>query len=107
VRHKHGACHYLRLRDLGCRTLCWIDDCAAAARKLPGRSPELVARGWQLFNYPARPSYSATPPDFGALVVQRRRWPNGGLLTWMRVYALNLLLIPVNLGGVFKSIHQE
>jgi hypothetical protein len=24
----------------------------------------------------------------------------------LRVYALNLLLVPVNLGGVFKSIHQ-
>jgi hypothetical protein len=138
-----------------------------------------------LFNYPARLSYSATPPDFGALVVQRRRWANGGLLilpkllrllcrrqardagllhgfmrvhylisiaavnvglmllflvpfsgwyanAWLpltavpyfalythdlrlagyrrrdviRVYALNLLLVPVNLGGVLKSLHQ-
>jgi cellulose synthase/poly-beta-1,6-N-acetylglucosamine synthase-like glycosyltransferase len=25
-------------------------------------------------------SYSATPPDFGSLIVQRRRWANGGLL---------------------------
>ena len=31
-------------------------------------------------NYPERLSYSATPPDFGSLVVQRRRWANGGLL---------------------------
>jgi cellulose synthase/poly-beta-1,6-N-acetylglucosamine synthase-like glycosyltransferase len=148
-------------------------------------SVDLVARGWQLFNYPARLSYSATPPDFGALVVQRRRWANGGLLilpkllrllcrrrardagplhgfmrvhylisiaavnvglmllflvpfsgwyanAWLpltavpyfalythdlrlagyrrrdviRVYALNLLLVPVNLGGVLKSLHQ-
>ena len=29
---------------------------------------------------PERLSYSATPPDFGSLVVQRRRWANGGLL---------------------------
>jgi cellulose synthase/poly-beta-1,6-N-acetylglucosamine synthase-like glycosyltransferase len=146
---------------------------------------DLIARGWKLFNYPARLSYSATPADFGALVVQRRRWANGGLLIlpkllrvllrrpvreagrlhgfmrvhylvsitavnaglmvlflvpfaawygnfWLplaglpyfalyahdlrlagyrrrdvvRVYALNLLLIPVNLGGVVKSLHQ-
>ncbi|MFT0848753.1 glycosyltransferase family 2 protein [Actinomycetaceae bacterium L2_0104] len=35
---------------------------------------------WSLRNYPERLSYSATPPDFGSLVVQRRRWADGGLL---------------------------
>ncbi|HYX92588.1 MAG TPA: glycosyltransferase family 2 protein, partial [Myxococcaceae bacterium] len=143
---------------------------------------DLISRGWRLFNYQARLSYSATPPDFGALVIQRRRWANGGLIIlpkllrylwhggggaseaftrchylssitavniglllllcvplfsdveslWLpatavpyfalyhrdlsllgyrrgevlRVYALNLLLIPVNLSGVMKSIQQ-
>ncbi len=148
-------------------------------------SIDLVVKGWHLFNYPQRLSYSATPPDFGALLIQRRRWANGGLIIfpklarylgrdfnflkkfhegfmrthylisilavnlalpilflhsfdnnlgnpWLpltalpyyffygrdliqagyalkdlfRVYALNLLLVPVNLGGVFKSIEQ-
>ncbi|MBW3558028.1 MAG: glycosyl transferase [Actinobacteria bacterium] len=144
-------------------------------------SVDLVAKGWELTNYPARLSYSATPPDFGALVIQRRRWANGGLIifpklvrylqrrrrfgeavmrshyltsiagvnvgvlvllsypfqdvlqsVWLplaalpyfllytrdlrqagyhrsdvlRVYALNLLLVPVNLGGVAKSVYQ-
>jgi len=146
---------------------------------------ELVARGWGLYNYPARLAFSATPPDFGALLIQRRRWANGGLLIlprllhhlahrfaggptireglvrchylvspatinvglfcllalpiaegmetlWLpltafpyyalytrdlqrigyrpsdvvRVYALNLMLIPVNLAGVFTSLYQ-
>lgn len=148
-------------------------------------SVDLVDRGWSLVNYPQRLAYSATPPDFGALIIQRRRWANGGLIIlpkllrylfpkmtpelklaeglvrshyltsiagvnigllilfiypfeasmntfWLpltaipyfylygrdlvsmqyrwsdllRVYALNLMLIPVNLGGVFKSISQ-
>jgi len=148
-------------------------------------SVDLVARGWQLYNYPERLAFSATPPDFGALLIQRRRWANGGLLIlpklfrylarhavpgraiiegvirchylisitaaniglllvlavpfgdrvetlWLpltavpyyvlyardlqrngyrpsdlaRVYALNLMLIPVNLAGVFRSLHQ-
>jgi len=147
-------------------------------------SVDLVHRGWGLFNYPARLSYTATPPDFGSLVVQRRRWANGGLLIlpkllriilrrserrgpihalmrfhylvsiaavniglvvlflvpfadWyanvcvplaaapyfalythdlrlagyrgrdvLRVYALNLILVPVNLGGVARSLWQ-
>lgn len=148
-------------------------------------SIDLVARGWSLYNYPERLAYSATPPDFGALVIQRRRWANGGLIIlpkllryllrnlarrdtpaqgfmrfhyltsiaavnvgllvllavpfkavnispWLpltalpyflfylrdlgllgyrksdllRVYALNLLLIPVNIGGVLKSLQQ-
>ncbi len=43
-------------------------------------SIDLGLCGWSLMNYPERLSYSATPPDFGALVVQRRRWANGGLL---------------------------
>jgi cellulose synthase (UDP-forming) len=43
-------------------------------------SVDLIAKGWTLHNYPARLAYSATPPDFGALVIQRRRWANGGLL---------------------------
>ncbi len=146
-------------------------------------SVDLVARDWRLYNYPESLAYSATPPDFGALVIQRRRWANGGLLIlpkllryltthprkpamegfirahylaspavanvglllllalpfgedrlllwvpiavapyfllyardltqigyrWsdtLRVYALNLLLLPVNIGGVFKSLQQ-
>ena len=42
------------------------------------RRPRL--KGWTLHNYPERLSYSATPPDFGSLCIQRQRWANGGLL---------------------------
>jgi cellulose synthase (UDP-forming) len=148
-------------------------------------SVDLADRGWTLHNYPERLAYSATPPDFGSLLIQRRRWANGGLiilpkalrylcrgpLAWrkaaegfyrvhyltslaivnlalllllfgpfdrnmhniwlvvcsvpymvlyardlvlhgyrwsdfLRVYALNLLLIPVHLAGVLKSLQQ-
>ena len=146
-------------------------------------SVDLVARGWRLYNYPERLAYSATPPDFGSLIIQRQRWANGGLIIlpkllaylarrpqggtaegmlrfhylssiaavniglllmlafpfgesvqsmWLplsalpyfllygrdlvlcgyrpadffKVYALNLLLIPINLGGVLKSVQQ-
>ena len=146
---------------------------------------DLIDRGWSLYNYPERLAYSATPPDFGSLLIQRRRWANGGLIIlpkllryiyrsafsrgwlaesllrihylvsiavinfglviilafpfsesiqsiWLpltalpyfllyardlgltgyrttdvfRTYALNLVLIPVNIGGVCKSIQQ-
>lgn len=43
-------------------------------------SIDLVARGWSLYNYPDRLAFSATPPDFGSLLIQRRRWANGGLI---------------------------
>ena len=148
-------------------------------------SVDLVDRGWKLYNYPERLAYSSTPPDFGSLLIQRRRWANGGLIIlpkfvryitkrkdipsrlmhgilgghyltslaganlgilililwpfeqamrtqWLplailpyfiiyardliqigyrardvfNVSALSLLLVPVNLGGVFKSTHQ-
>ncbi|WP_061248303.1 glycosyltransferase family 2 protein [Leptospira alstonii] len=148
-------------------------------------SIDLLDVNWNLYNYPERLAYSATPPDFGSLLIQRRRWANGGLIIlpkllrhvfqwpwsfakfteaffrvhylgsiaavniglvilmgsplgegmetywiaisslpyfilygmdlvrmgykWInliQVYSLNLLLIPVNLAGVFMSINQ-
>ncbi len=41
---------------------------------------DLAAHGWTLHNYPERLAFSATPPDFGSLCIQRHRWANGGLL---------------------------
>jgi EAL domain-containing protein (putative c-di-GMP-specific phosphodiesterase class I)/cellulose synthase/poly-beta-1,6-N-acetylglucosamine synthase-like glycosyltransferase len=41
---------------------------------------DLGIQGWSLLNYPERLAYSATPPDFGSLCIQRQRWANGGLL---------------------------
>jgi cellulose synthase/poly-beta-1,6-N-acetylglucosamine synthase-like glycosyltransferase len=49
---------------------------------------DLRLRGWQLHNYPERLSYSATPPDFGALCVQRERWANGGLIIMPKVFRM-------------------
>ncbi len=50
-------------------------------------SVDLGLHGWTLRNYPERLSYSATPPDFGSLIVQRRRWANGGLLILPKFWA--------------------
>lgn len=50
-------------------------------------SVDLTLHGWTLVNYPERLSYSATPPDFGSLIVQRRRWANGGLLILPKLWA--------------------
>ncbi|MDI2098168.1 glycosyltransferase family 2 protein [Ruicaihuangia caeni] len=49
-------------------------------------SIDLGSHGWTLVNYPERLSYSATPPDFGSLIVQRRRWANGGLLIMPKLW---------------------
>lgn len=43
-------------------------------------SIDLLDVNWNLYNYPERLAYSATPPDFGSLLIQRRRWANGGLI---------------------------
>jgi cellulose synthase (UDP-forming) len=43
-------------------------------------SLSFLAKGWSIYNYLDPLTYSATPPDFGALIVQRRRWSSGGLL---------------------------
>jgi cellulose synthase (UDP-forming) len=41
---------------------------------------DLLHRGWRIYHDPGRLCYSATPSDFGTLIIQRRRWSNGGLL---------------------------
>jgi cellulose synthase/poly-beta-1,6-N-acetylglucosamine synthase-like glycosyltransferase len=45
-----------------------------------GSTIDLIRNGWRVHNYPQRLAYSATPPDFGSLIIQRRRWSNGGLI---------------------------
>lgn len=51
-------------------------------------SIDLALNDWRLVNYPERLSYSATPPDFGSLAVQRQRWANGGLLIFPKLLRL-------------------
>jgi len=51
-------------------------------------SIDMALHDWRLVNYPERLSYSATPPDFGSLVVQRLRWANGGLLIFPKFLRL-------------------
>ena len=46
---------------------------------------DLMAKGWSLYNHPERLAYSATPPDFGSLVIQRARWANGGLMIFPKL----------------------
>ncbi|MCP1100912.1 cellulose synthase (UDP-forming) [Aequitasia blattaphilus] len=50
-------------------------------------SIDLEKHGWTLKNYPERLSYSATPPDYGSLIIQRRRWANGGLLILTKLFS--------------------
>lgn len=70
IRAEEQECGYTVPRFIQDRTV--IEDTES--------SLDLVMRGWQLHNEPERLAYSATPPDFGALLIQRRRWANGGLL---------------------------
>lgn len=41
---------------------------------------DLLERGWVVHNHFAPLAHSATPADFGALCIQRKRWSNGGLI---------------------------
>jgi cellulose synthase/poly-beta-1,6-N-acetylglucosamine synthase-like glycosyltransferase len=69
---------------------------------------DLLAKGWRLYNYPERLAYSETPGDFGSLLVQRRRWANGGLLIVPRVlrYAIGArLAIRRRLAQTFMMVH--
>src|SRR5947209_9390300 len=69
-------CKYRHER--GHRTPVFIQD--RTVIEDTGSTVDLIRGGWSLHNYPERLAYSATPPDFGSLIIQRRRWSNGGLL---------------------------
>jgi cellulose synthase/poly-beta-1,6-N-acetylglucosamine synthase-like glycosyltransferase len=72
-----------------------------------GATIDLARRNWSVQNYPARLSYSATPPDFGALVVQRRRWSNGGLIILPNLlrYLVRLTPTPRNILEALLRFH--
>jgi cellulose synthase (UDP-forming) len=72
-------------------------------------SIDLGTHGWTLANYPERLSYSATPPDFGSLIVQRRRWANGGLLIlpklWRQLRERERNGLPVSVTELFLRVN--
>lgn len=51
-----------------------------------GSTIDLLHAGWHVYNHPEALAYSATPSDFGALAIQRRRWSNGGIIIAPRFY---------------------
>lgn len=68
---------------------------------------DLIERGWKLHAYPERLSYSATPPDFGSLVVQRARWANGGLILLPKLlrYLAKQPATPLKISEAFLRFH--
>jgi len=70
-------------------------------------SVDLAEKGWRLFNYPERMAYSATPPDFGSLIIQRQRWANGGLIILPKLlrYLVKGPISLFKLGEAFVRIH--
>src|SRR5581483_8707852 len=77
-----GANAVLRKRALDAIETCERVGGRVIRRYVQDRTPiedtestvDLVLEGWSLYNYPERLAYSATPPDFGSLIVQRQRW---------------------------------
>ena len=45
-----------------------------------GSTIDLCVCQWRVHNHFESLAYSATPQDFGSLLIQRRRWANGGLV---------------------------
>jgi len=70
-------------------------------------SVDLVHRGWRLYNYPVRMTFSPTPPDFGSLLIQRRRWANGHLLILPKLlqYAVKAPKSMTLLRELFMRLH--
>ena len=65
---------------------------------------DLALKGWTLHNVPRRLAYSATPADFGSLLIQRRRWSNGGLLIFPKSIALLRMRLGSSRGSVSRWI---
>jgi cellulose synthase/poly-beta-1,6-N-acetylglucosamine synthase-like glycosyltransferase len=66
---------------------------------------DLLSKGWSLYNYPERLAYSATPPDFGSLIIQRARWANGGLIIFPKLLSF-LRRKPKRLNTVAQGLLQ-
>ncbi|MBZ4691090.1 MAG: hypothetical protein JG765_2341 [Cereibacter sp.] len=52
-----------------------------------GSTIDLQDKGWHVHNHFEPLAYSATPADFGALAIQRKRWANGGLILFFDLLA--------------------
>jgi cellulose synthase (UDP-forming) len=63
---------------------------------------DLIRKGWTVYNYPDRLAFSATPPDFGSLLIQRRRWATGGLIILSNV--LRYLLAKPSFGRLWEAM---
>jgi cellulose synthase (UDP-forming) len=95
-----GANALLRTAALADIAVTAIEDTKLVRRFIQDRTViedtestvDLVDAGWRLHNYPARLAYSATPADYGSLLIQRRRWANGGLI-----------ILPKLLGSLWRS----
>lgn len=72
-----------------------IEDAAATI--------DLLRCGWSVHHTDLRLTYSATPADFGSLIIQRRRWANGGLLLLPRVLDL-IAKRPLDLTGAARAL---
>lgn len=72
-----------------------------------GSTIDLIRNGWTVHNYPERFAYSASPPDFGALIIQRRRWSNGGLIILPDLirFAMTRKLSRAGAAEVFVRLH--
>ena len=75
-----------------------IEDAAATI--------DLIKKNWSVYHYNGRLSYSATPVDFGALLIQRRRWANGGLLILPKLvcYTLRWPWYPDRIAKLFARL---
>jgi hypothetical protein len=87
-------------RERGFEVPCFIQD--RTPIEDTESSLDLVALGWTLYNHPERLAYSATPPDFGALVIQRRRWAHGGLILLPKLFR-TLIRRPRRLAGLAEG----
>jgi cellulose synthase (UDP-forming) len=65
---------------------------------------DLIEKGWRLYNYPERLAYTATPPDFGSLLVQRRRWANGGWIIAPKLIRLFFLRRPLKFERLIEGV---
>jgi cellulose synthase (UDP-forming) len=72
-----------------------------------GSTIDLVARGWRLHNHQERLAFSATPSDYGALVIQRRRWANGGLIIFPSLLGLWAKRQPLRAGHLETFIRSH
>ena len=92
-------------READCSYLKFVQD--RTVIEDTGSTLDMCVKNWRVHNHHEGLAYSATPQDFGSLLIQRRRWANGGLVLLRDLfrYLRNMKFTAADIGEALMRLH--